>query len=176
MTIDEQEEKPIGPRLAAAVFFSIYALCFLIFAKYTLLSITDSLKLPLFPSVFLVLFTGAYLGGLFGTVLAKSRFWYHSLIIGCIMAVLAILLISLAVMIHAWFFDSAFFARLHNWRDYFVIYGMLVLSISLIVGLWLVPLTGLAAIYFNKQFLPGLLAVDQQRIEENKRQRDQSDD
>jgi len=176
MTSNEHEEKPIGPGLAAAIYFAIFALCFLIFTKYTLLSLQDSLKLPLFPSILIVMFTGAYVGSLFGAALARSKTWYHSLIIGCFMAVIAILLISLAIMIHAWFYDSAFYARLHTWRDYFVIFGALFVSITLIAGIWLIPLMGLAAIHFNKQFLPGLLAVDAKRIEENKRERDSSDE
>lgn len=176
MTASEQEEKPLSPGLAAAIYFAIFSLCFLIFTKYTLLSLQDSLKLPLFPSILVAMFTGAYVGSLFGAALAGTRTWYHSFIIGCFIALFSLVLISLAIMVHAWFYDGAFYGRLHSWRDYFVIFGALFASITLIAGVWLIPLTGLAAIHFNRHFLPGLLAVDAQRIEENKRQRDNSDD
>lgn len=40
------------------------------------------------------------------------------------------------------------------------------LRFFLTIGLWLIPLTGLIAIYFNRHFFPGLLAADQQRLQE----------
>lgn len=167
-TKETTEIKPFTPGFAGAVFFAIFGLCFLIFAKYTLLSLATNLNLPMFPAVLLVLITGAYLGSYFGEALAKCKTWYHALLIGCFMAVLGILFISLSTMVRAWIFDTGVYDKLHGWRDYVVVYGLLVASITLLAGVWLIPLTGLAAIYFNKHFLPRLLLVSQRQAKNDK--------
>lgn len=172
---DDAEIIPMNPRFAAAVFFGMFAVFFTLFAKYTLLSLQDSLRLPLLPALVVVLFTGAYLGSLFGLVLAKCRVWYQCFLIGVLMAVFAILLTSLSILLYCWFFNDPLMQTLHGWHDYVVLYGALVLSVTLIIGVWLIPLTGFAAVYFNVSFLPGLSAVDKQR-QLDERRKDQSSD
>jgi hypothetical protein len=80
------------------------------------------------------------------------------------------------MLIRAYFYDGLVFQHLQGWRDYLVLYGTLLLSMLLIVGVWLIPLTGLVSIYFSKHFLPGLLAVDRLRIKEKTNPLDKSDE
>jgi hypothetical protein len=152
-------------RFAATIFFAIYALLFLLFTKYTLLSLQNSLQLSLFPSLLVILLTGAFLGRLFADKLAKKSHWLRLFLLGCLMAIITILLVSFLVLVYSYFYDASFLNHLPRWQDYFIVYGLVVLSVTLIVGVWLIPLTGLVAIYFNKHFLPGLLAVDKKQLQ-----------
>jgi|GEM_PF-2224154 len=158
---------PLNPKMASAVFFAIYALMFLLFAKYTLLSLRDGMLLPLFPSLLIAPITGAFAGWWFGSVLAQPGKWFRAMIFGILLAVIALLLASLAVFVHAYFYDNTMASRLTHWQDFFIFYGVILASMTLIIGLWLIPITGLAAVYFNKRFLPGLLAADQLRTEKS---------
>lgn len=56
-------------------------------------------------------------------------------------------------------------------------YLQILIFLSLAIGTWFIPLTGLIGIYFNKQFFPGLIATDQRRMEkENSTETKRSDD
>lgn len=154
---------PMSPRFAAAVYFALIALVFLIIAKYILLSLAGNLDLPLMGMVFTVMITGAFTGALFGRWLAKPQAWWKVMILGFVLAIVAIFQITCGILIKAYVYEIQWMAQLTNWQDYWVVFGMIFLSVTLIAGVWMIPLTGLAAIYFNKHFLPGLLAVDAQR-------------
>ncbi|PJE10908.1 hypothetical protein [Legionella sp.] len=156
---------PLSPRFAGAVFFAVYLLLFSLFTKYTLLSLRDKALLPLLPSVFVALIIGALVGCFLGKALAKKAHWFRPFLIGILLAFLILILGSLAILAHYYFSDPIFVSRLQHVKDYFVVYGAILASLSLTIGLWFIPLSGLVAIYFNKHFLPGLIAVDQQRIE-----------
>ena len=163
-TTEQPEIRPFSPRVAGAVFFTIYALLFTLFTKYTLLSLRDSALLPLLPSLLVAVATGAFAGGLFGKALAKPRAWPTPFLIGILLACLSLILGSLAILAYYYLTDATFINHLNKWQDYFVIYGVILLSLFLTIGLWLIPLTGLVALYFNRRFFPGLLAVDQKRL------------
>ena len=106
------------------------------------------------------LLASALLGREFGKILSKPSHWIRLFGTGIAMAILAILLVSIGAMVHAALYDASVFAKLHSWKDYFIIYGLLVATITLIIGVWLLPLTGIAAIYFNRRFFPRLKAID----------------
>ncbi|MDP1602565.1 MAG: hypothetical protein Q8M03_04805 [Legionella sp.] len=165
MKSEINKKSALTARFAATLFFAIYALLFLLFTKYTLLSFQNSLRLPLFPSFLIALLAGAILGRLFVKKLAQKSHWFRVFLWGCLVALIAILFISLFVLVYSYFYDASFLNHLPKWQDYFIIYGLVVLSVTLVVGVWLIPLTGFAAIYFNKHFLPGLLAVNNTRHE-----------
>lgn len=163
MTEAPVKNNPITPQFAATIFFAIFALMFFIFAKYTLLSIDLSIQLPLLPFIIAMMITGALIGKCFGKTLAKETAWYKLFFLGVLIAIITLLLFSMAIFLRAYFKSSSevnFFTHYHQWREYFIFFGVLVIWITSTIGLWLMPLTGLAAIYFNKRFLPGLLAFD----------------
>lgn len=174
MTLKDDNQNPLSPRFAGAIFFAIFAVLFTLFTKYTLLSLKDSLLLPLLPSLLIAAITGVFAGSIFGEVLAKKGHWLRPFFIGILLACLSLILGSLGVLTHYHLSNPNFFARLHQWQDYFVVYGVVLLSLTLTIGLWLIPLTGLVAIYFNKHFFPGLLAVDKKRQLENKQSKTDS--
>ena len=165
MNPDVKAFHPISPRFAGAVFFAIFALLFMFFTKYTLLSLRDSALLPLLPAIVVSLITGAFVGGIFGPALAKQSYWLRPFVIGIVLACLALILASFGIIAHYYLVDANFFSRFHQWQDYFLVYGLILLSLTITVGVWFIPLTGLVAIYFNKHFLPGLIATDQKRFE-----------
>ncbi|MFC3909161.1 hypothetical protein ACFORL_08765 [Legionella dresdenensis] len=146
-------------RFAAAIFFAIYSLLFLLFTKYTLLSLQESKLLPLFPALLITPITGAFAGYLFGAAIARQKQWYKALLLGFLLAIIAILLISLVLLGHGYYYEAPIFQQVKDWEDCLVLYGAILLSITLIVGLWLIPITGLAAVYFNRHFFPGLLTA-----------------
>lgn len=169
MNQESNEYKPLSPRLAGAVFFAVFALLFMLFTKYTLLSLKDNALLPLLPAILISVITGAFAGGLFGKALAKESRWPRPLLIGILLACLSLILGSLGILTHFYLNDANFLIRFRQWQDYFVVYGVILLSLTMTIGVWLIPLTGFIAIYFNKHFLPGLMAVDQKRMQaENK--------
>lgn len=165
MNVNANNYSPLSPRFAGAIFFAIYSLLFTLFTKYTLLSLRDKGLLPLLPSIFVALIIGALVGGFLGKVLAKKAHWLRPFLIGILLAFLILILGSLAILAHYYFSDPIFVSHLQHMKDYFVFYGAILASLSLTIGLWFIPLSGLVAIYFNKHFLPGLIAADQQRIE-----------
>lgn len=170
----DKDYEPISPRFAGAVFFAIYALLFMLFTKYTLLSLRDSALLPLIPSILTSIITGIFVGGIFGSALTKTNGWLRPLFIGILLACLSLILCSLGIITHYYLKDPQFLSYFHHWQDYFVFYGAVLLSLFLTIGLWLIPLTSLVAIYFNKQFYPGLIAADQQRLRNENQTQDQS--
>ena len=150
----------MSTQFAGAIYFALFALLYFLFTKYTLLSLKDDMQLPFFPSGIFVFLIGGLIGRQFASLLAKKSHWLRSMMIGFIIAIVAILIAGVCVLIHSYFYDATFINSLKHWQNYFIVYGVIVLSITFVIGVWLIPLTGLAAIYFNKRFLPGLLAVD----------------
>ncbi|MDI9818107.1 MULTISPECIES: hypothetical protein [unclassified Legionella] len=159
MNSKTQEPSAVSPRFAGAIFFAAFSLLFLLFTKYTLLSLRDSALIPLFPSLLATLAIGALAGGLFGKMLAKKNGWLWPFFLGILIACLALILLSLIIYIHYYFTDPSLFSRFQHWQDYLIFYGVILASLFLTIGLWLLPLTGLVAIYFNKKFWPGLMAI-----------------
>lgn len=158
-----EKHDSMSPRLAAALFFAVYALLVLILAKYILLSLNDKLQMSILPVALMVMMTGFFAGALFGNFLARPTAMWRILFWGALLALVALLQISLGIFIHAFATETLFFKKLASWYDYFVIYGLIFISVSLIVGLWLVPLTSLVAVFFNRRFFPGLVLADEQR-------------
>lgn len=167
-SMDSDKKQAITPEFAGTLFFAIFAALFLIFTKYTLIPLQGSLHLPLYPALFIALVSGAIIGRKFAGRLAKENRWLRLFLLGLMMGILAIFIASISALIRSCLYDTSFLPSLHYWQDYFIAYGLIVLSIALVIGIWLVPLCGLAAIYFNKRFLPGLIAADNRnRCSEN---------
>lgn len=162
---DAYHRLPLNPRLVGAIFFALYGLLLIFFMKYTFLTLRDSALMPLLPSLVFALVMGAFGGACFGKMLAKKSTWVRPFFIGILMACLALLLISVALIIDYYFNETAFSMPLLQKKAYFFMYIQILLILSLAVGSWFIPLTGLSAIYFNKQFLPGLIATDKQRLD-----------
>lgn len=168
MNQDSEHYTPLSPKLAGAVFFAIYALLFMLFTRYTLVSISYAALMPLLQSILISLLIGGLTGICLGKTLAKKSRWYRPFLLGIVLALLYIILGSLVVLLHSYFNDASFLSRVQSWKDYFVLYGAILLSLSLTIGLWLIPITGLMAVYFNKHFFPGLIAADKQRLQEER--------
>lgn len=157
--------QPVSPRLAGAIFFALFALLCMLFIKYTLLSIQESALLPLFTSILAAIGTGASAGAFFGGALAKKARWPRPFFLGVAVGLLALVLIAIRLFIFSYSKNPLLFDQFHSWQQYLVFYGALLASLLLTLGLWLLPLTGLIAIYFNKQFYPNLLLVDKDAFE-----------
>ncbi len=156
---------PLNPRFAGAIFFAIYCLLLIFFIKYTFFTLHDSVMMPLLPSILLALFIGAFVGACFSKMLAKKNTWIRSFFIGILWACFALLLAAVALLIYYYFNETALLTPLLQKKAYFFMYIQILLILSLAIGSWFIPLTGLVAIYFNKQFLPGLIATDIKRLE-----------
>ncbi|STX29429.1 Uncharacterised protein [Legionella beliardensis] len=164
MDNNKNNNKPLSPQWTAAIFFAVFGFFFLLLTKYMLLSLQQSAALPFFPASLVALITGGFLGYLFGQQLIKERAWGYVFLLGLVIGVVAIILISIAVFIHAYFYDPTIINHLQHWRDYFIIYGIIFLSLLLTVGLWLILFMGLAAVYFNKRFWPTLVAIEKKSL------------
>lgn len=170
-----QTAQSMNPRFASAVYFALLGLVFLLLAKYIMLSLASNLNLPLMPMILTAMITGALAGALFGNWLAKPHSWWQLMLLGCALAIVALLQITGGILFRAWMFDNTFAQHLNSSLDYLVVFGLVFLTVTLIVGVWMIPLTGLAAIYFNKHFLPGLLAVDVKRHQNSAKPNGDSD-
>lgn len=165
----------ISPRFAGAVFFALYALLFLLLIRYTLFSLGTRTLISLVWTILVALISGTIAGLGFGAALAKKAKGYRPFFLGILLALLILILVSFAFFIHGYLNKSIVFYGAH-WKDYFVIYGTLFISLISTIGLFFIPLTGLLAIYFNKQFLPGLIAADKERFEKGLVNSDKQDD
>lgn len=148
--------RSLSPRLAGAIFFAIFAFVFTLFAKYVLLSLQQSRILPIFPSMAFAIILGAFMGALYGKVLAKEGSGLRAFLVGILLACVALILTSVGLFVYTYFTDVVFFNALNRWQDNFVVFGAFLLSLVVTIGLWLIPLTAMVAVYFNKHFWPGL--------------------
>ncbi|KTD16596.1 hypothetical protein [Legionella jordanis] len=162
MTAETQKQRPISPRTVSAVFFAMFALLFLLFTKYTLLSLKDAALIPLLSSLLFSLILGLVLGALFGKALSKKGSWLRFFSWGLLMACLALIILSCVVFANFLLTPSSQQFHFQHWQDYLIFWGAILVTLALTIGTWLLPLTGLAALYFNKHFWPGLIAVEEQ--------------
>ncbi|WP_419418924.1 hypothetical protein ACNVED_10255 [Legionella sp. D16C41] len=157
---NKNNNHPLDPRWVGTIFFAVFGFCFLLLTKYILLSLQQSAVMPFLPSLLVALITGGLLGYIFGPFLIYPKHWLSIFLIGFIIAIIALILVSLAIILHLYFYDLTLINRIHHWQDYFIFYGTIFLSLTLILGFWLALFTGLACVYFNKRFWPTLLAID----------------
>lgn len=158
----------LHPRMLSSLFFIVYALLFSLFIRFTIYPLLNKIFYPLIPRLTTVLLTAALLGFLFSPLLQKKGHWFRFFCIGVLMAICAILLTSLVVYFYAWHNGAHIFQVNRPMTDYFVIYGSIVAILTSAVGIWLLPLTGLVVIYFNKRFLPSLLHIEQKTQKSSK--------
>ena len=150
----------ISPEFAATIFFTIFAVLFLLFTKYSLLPLGMSANIPAVSSFLVALLTAAFLGKVFAKSLSEPYHWIRIFLTGVFMAMLAIVISSLVFFIRAWFYEAALFQLARHWQDYFILFGLRVAMTASIIGVWLGLLTGIAALYFNKHFYPRLKAFE----------------
>lgn len=167
MQTESVKKNLISPEFSSTVFFVIFAFLFLIFSKYTLLPLEMSSGVPLLPSSSIALILAAFLGRVFARALVGKRHWFRVFLTGVLMALAAILISGLVLFIRAWIYNSPLWQLAHHWQDYFIILGVCVVMIASVIGVWLVALTGLAAVYFNKRFYPRLMAFDKRQPASN---------
>lgn len=142
-------------RLLAAVYFAFFAVLFTLVVKYFLFILKMGSLLPFFSCLILSLLLGAFFGGLFGLRLAKPDSTGKIFGWGMLFAVVIIPFYSLGLQIIYYFHNHTMYNNLHQWQDYFVLYGVLVVFFTLVAGIWLIPLSGFAALHFNRHILPG---------------------
>lgn len=157
--------KTLNPRIPAALFFAIFSLLFMLLIKYALLPLEGAGILPLFTSSLAAIGTGISVGIIFANQLIKGGSWLRPFTVGLAMGLLALILISVRLFIYAYTINPTFFSQFKHWQEYLVFYGAILASLLPTLGIWLLPATGIAAVYYNRQFYPGFLALDRQRKE-----------
>jgi hypothetical protein len=145
-------KKAMSPHTTTFFFFTILAILFLFFTKYTLLPLHIRNHFPLFKSICISLICSTLLAFLFGNLLVKPKAWWKSFLLGAGIAIGVLFISSLFALFYSQF-------PLAKWQDYFVIFGSIFVSFTLIFGIWLILLLGLASIYFNTRFYPRLNAI-----------------
>lgn len=150
----------INPKLVCMAFFIVLAVLFCLFARFTLLRLIEKVYIPLIPNFLSILLSSAFIAYLFSPALSKKGHWIKFLCIGFSMALSVLISASLIYFFRAWVGGAPIFALAHQWQDYFVIYGSIIAIQISIMGLWAIPITGLAALYYSKIFLPKLLTIE----------------
>lgn len=163
MNDTEIKIKPLNPRIPAALFFAIFSLLFMLVIKYAIIPLEGRAILPLFSSSVVAIGTGISVGLIFSHQLIKTGSWFRPFAIGLGMGTIALVLISIRLFIFAYTANPSFFDQFQNWQEYLVFYAAILISLFPTLGVWLLPATGIAAVYYNKQFYPGFDALDKQR-------------
>lgn len=145
----------INPRPYAAFYFAVFAAIFNLTAKWLLFVFKASILLPLYSSTMLAVLLGAVFGHLFGKKLVGHKTTLNLFFIGTLIALAMIPFYSLGLQLIYYFHNHAMYLQLHHWQDYLVLYGVMVLFFTLVAGIWLILLTGIAAVHFNRRFFPG---------------------
>ena len=154
-------------RLVGALYFALLTLVFNLIAKYFLFIFKEGVLFPLFSTSLLSLFLGALFGGLFGQRIAAMNKPSHLFAWGVLLAITIIPCYSLGLQIIYYFHNHEMYNNLHQWQDYLVLYGVILLFVVLVAGIWFIPLTGLAAMQFNRRFLPGYNAYLSKQQQKN---------
>lgn len=147
-----------NPASIAAFYFAVFVLAFNLLAKYFLFVFNVRALMPIYSSSLLALFLGGLLGYLFGPRLAKHHSARHIFTLGMLLAITLLPLYSLGMQYILYLHHDVIYTHLHLWTDYAVLYGVILLFILLVAGIWFIPFTGLAALLFNRRFLPGYYA------------------
>lgn len=161
---ESNENSALSPRVGGAVFFTVYAILFMLVTKYTLFAFSQGKTLPFFSTLLITIIIAILGGSLFGKTLSKKKKGTHAFFYGILLACFSLILGTLGVMFHLYMTDPAFLNYFTNWQSYFVVYGLILVSLFFTLGIWLIPITGLIAIYFNKHFWPTLAVIDQKRL------------
>jgi len=141
-------------RLTSALYFGSFAVVFNLLAKYSLFIFKAGQLLPVFSSTLLAFILGALFGHCFGPRIATAKSSAHMFAWGALLGLSIIPFYSLGLQFIYYFHNHWMYEKLHQWQDYFVLYGVVMLFFTLIAGVWLIPLTGLAAVHFTRRFLP----------------------
>ena len=154
-------------RLTAALYFAIFAVLFNLLAKYSLFIFKAGALLPVFSSTLLALLLGAVFGSFFGKHIATATKPGRIFAWGALLGITIIPCYSLGLQFIYYFHNHWMYEKIHQWQDYFVLYGVVVLFFTLIAGIWLIPLTGLAALHFNRRFLPSYNTYLQKQLKKS---------
>ena len=147
-----------NPRLIGAFYFAGFAVLFNLVAKYFLFVFQASDLLPFFSSTLLFLLLSALFGSLFSKRIMAASKPLHAFAWGMLLALVLIPFYSLGLQLIFYIQNHAIYKNIHLWQDYVVLYGVITLFVILIAGIWLIPLTGGAALLFNRRIVPGYTA------------------
>ena len=158
--------KPISSinlRLIGAIYFAAFAVFFTLIVKYFIYISGTGVFLPIFSAITLSVELGAFFGFLFGQRIAGAKTSTQAFLQGMLLAIAIIPFYTLGLQLIYYFNNHSLYNNLHQWQDYLVLYGILLLMFILVAGIWFIPLTGLAAMQFNRRFLTGYQAYLQQQ-------------
>lgn len=149
------KHKTLNLRLLGAFYFATFATLFNLIAKYFLFIFKTGVPLPFFSSTLLSLLLGALFGSLFSKRLSTPNMpGLQVFAWGMLLAIAIIPFYSLGLQLIYYVHHHSMYNNLHQWQDYLVLYGVILLFFILIAGIWLIPLAGYAALLFNQRFLP----------------------
>lgn len=166
-------------RVLGAFYFAGFATLFNLLAKYLLFIFAAGVLLPFFSSTLLALLLGAIFGGLLGIRIATANKPSRVFAWGVVLAIIIIPFYSLGLQLIYYCHNHSMYNNLHQWQDYVVLYGVIMLFFILVAGIWLIPLTGCAALLFNRRFIPAYriyLSKQQQSIQASKGRSPNADD
>jgi hypothetical protein len=147
-----------NPRLIGAFYFAVFAVFFNLIAKYFLFVFQAGDLLPFFSSTLIFLLLSALFGSLFSKRIIEASKPGHAFGWGMLLALVIIPFYSLGLQLIFYIQTPAMYSNIHLWQDYVVLYGVITLFVFLIAGIWLIPLTGGAALLFNRRIMPGYTA------------------
>ena len=159
MKINRDEQNSFDPRPIAAIYFAGVTLLFCLLAKYFLIVYEYSSFLPLLYALPMSLLIGGVFGALFGGRIASSTSASHAFLWGVLLAVTILPVYSLGLQFVYYLHKPLIYANLNQWQDYLVLYGVLVLFVLIIAGIWFIPILGFAAMHFNRRTLPQFRAL-----------------
>lgn len=145
-------------RFIGAVYFALFAVAFTLLTKYCLYIFNTGVPLPFFSTTLLSLLLGAFFGGVFSPHIATANSTGHVFVWGMLLAIAITPFYTIGLQIIYYLHQHSMYNNLHQWQDYLVLYGVLLLFFILIAGIWFIPLMGFAALQFNRRFLPGYQA------------------
>lgn len=164
MDLKENVIQPLSPKKIGAFYFGILAILFTFSAKFTQLVFHKDQFIPFLPILSLSFPWGMLLGFLFGKSLSKPRRAYIPILLGLFMGLLTLLMIGFLVFIYYYGKLVVYFYQSSNAHGEYLLLKFTFLAIFYLVGIWVLPLTAIAALHFNKLFWPKFKAFNLKTI------------
>lgn len=159
MNTSLDEPKSFNPRPIAAIYFAGITLLFCLLAKYFLIIYEYGSLLPLVYALPMSVLVGGICGALYARRIAAAISASHAFLWGVLLALTIIPVFSLGLQFVYYLYKPLTYANVHQWQDYLVLYGVLVLFVLIIAGIWFIPILGFAAMHFNRRTLPQFRAL-----------------
>lgn len=140
-----------NPRLLSAVYFGLLSIIFT-FILHTFLATTLGIKqlLPIFQAILLAVGVSSIFGALFGEriVHCQKPYLRHAFYWGCLMTLLALPIYDIG-FVYLYSYNHPALLAQASWSQMVMLYLFIVLDSFILIGLWLMLLTGLAAMYLR---------------------------